>query len=214
MKWLGRVEEFFFDNRAGEYFLGLWNLGTFPDILAPHMQDLRVLCVQTLNYQAPPRILRKEGSYDRNNRPLRSFDLTKFEGLEEVGLSRCDTGNRPDEIWRFLAPNLKQFVWYWGDNFSRSADEFTNTDGVWIYELAKTAVAKQVPLKDISISFGADTDDPYLKEEIEVLEVAASNLRTLGVSFHYPVKNVPHDVAGDLFHSSDDGEDYEWEYDY
>ena len=212
MQWMKRVEEFFFEGSLDDHLLDKWNLGIFFAILAPHKRDLRVLYIQTLDYVVGPICIDETSDYYLDNRPLGSFNLSSFESLEEVGFSSWDTGHNPDDVWRFLAPGLRKFVWFLDDTSSETGPlMFRATEGAWILALAEMAIQKGVPLKDISVTFGTKVDHEAFEAEAELLDHVALALRLRGISFHYDAKNIPADVVKDLFFASDDGEDEESE---
>jgi len=205
MRQLSNLEEFLFENR--EPVPGDWTLEAVQRALEPHRGSLRVLCVVFAVKCENPQFEDEKGP-DLSRVNLLSLDLRGFERLEELTVHYWDTGTNPDDVWRFLPPNLKRFSWQLYDSgIEYYPPEFRQVDADWLCALGAAAAAKQVPLTDISVTFGFDHDDEFNLSEMPLVSRLMPDLGVYGINIHFGVHNAGLKLIRKLFWFIDSDED-------
>jgi len=116
-----------------------WKLSAMIPILSVHKETLRYI-----------------GLGNMRGRSLSGFDLTGFDNLESLHLSRWATGCNAAEVLGILAaPRIREFHWWFTKEYLARVNlfDFGDEEEAWVRALAAAAAASGSPLDMIFAHF-------------------------------------------------------------
>jgi hypothetical protein len=135
-------------------------------------------------------------------------DFSDFTALEELTLTfgkvmDPNDAINPERVQSILAPNLSRFTWRITTGHlapGREPRRFGDTEANWLHALAKTAVERRVPLKEVCVRHACPVSigEEYNALAWPVVERLRTAVKALGIAVTFEHETLPYELQAAL----------------